>query len=65
MWSMTLECSVCGNPEYFEHDHFLHPSVRAMLAAPAPITLAHGLVPRSANDWKFREAGLCRSMAYG
>jgi hypothetical protein len=40
----------CGNPEHFEHDHFFHPSVRAMLAAPALITVARGLVPRSAND---------------
>ena len=35
-----------------------------MLAAPAPITVARGLVPRSANDWKFRKAVLRRSMAY-
>jgi hypothetical protein len=53
------------HPEYFEHDNFFNPSVRAMLAAPAPVTVAYGLVPRSANDWKFREAVLCRSMTYG
>jgi hypothetical protein len=49
----------------FEHDHFFHPSVRSMLAAPAPIVVAHGLVSRSANDRKFREAALCWSLAYG
>jgi hypothetical protein len=27
-------------PGVFEHDHFFDPSVRAMLAAPAPITVA-------------------------
>jgi hypothetical protein len=35
------------------------------LAAPAPVGVAHGLVSRSANDRKFREAALCSSMAHG
>ncbi len=45
--------------------HFFHPSVRAMLAALAPLAVARGLISRSVNDWKFREAVLCRSMACG
>jgi hypothetical protein len=32
---MTLKGPFCGNPEYFAHDHFVHPSVRATLAASA------------------------------
>jgi hypothetical protein len=28
VWSNDPGMFVCGNPEYFEHDHFVHPSVR-------------------------------------
>jgi hypothetical protein len=48
VWVNDPGMSCCGNLEHIEHDHFFDPAVRAVLAAPASITVAHGRVPHAA-----------------